>query len=87
MCDRWSFWSEIEGGTTTDTLIEARQIAIQHLTDNPDLTEIDIYTSRTKKNLVGTVKNTGRMPMFEWQPKKGRILPLKADGQTRHRYQ
>ena len=86
MCDRWSFWSEIEGGTTTTTLIEARQKAIQHLTDNPELSEVDIFTSRTRKNLIGTVRSTDRMPGFEWQPKKGRTLPLKSDGQTRHTY-
>lgn len=86
MCDRWQFYSEIEGGTTTDTLIEARQKAIQHLSDNPDLSEIEIFTSRTMKNLLGTVRKTGRMPSYEWQPKKGRALALKSDGHTRHRY-
>lgn len=86
MCDRWSFWSEIEGGTTTDTLIEARQKAIQHLTDNPELTEIDIYTSRTKKNKVGTVINTGRMPTYVWESRKGRTMTLRPDGTTKHTY-
>lgn len=86
MCDRWSFWSEINGGTRTDTLIEARQKAIQHIQENPDVVSIEIYTSKAKKTAVGTVRRNDHNPLFEWLPVKGRALALKSDGQTRHTY-
>lgn len=86
MCDRWSFWSKINGGTKTDTLIEARQKAIQHILENPDVDTVEIYTSKNMKNLIGTVRCNDHNPLFEWLPNKGRALALKEDGQTRHTY-
>lgn len=80
-----TYYIEIDGGLTETSLPNLRRIAIDHLFLHPRERTVPVYTSHTRKCLVGTVTYTGSTPLFMWTLCNGRSRTLLRNGEVYNR--
>lgn len=75
-----TFYIELDGGILDTDISSIRRRAIDHLWQNPDDGPVTVYTSASKKVIVGRVaRSQGKYP-FIWTKANKRSRPLDRNG-------
>lgn len=75
-----TYYIEIGDGIKGRNLDEMRRLAIDYLWLHPKDSTVTVYTSKTKKIVVGEVIYTKSRPLFLWSLPNGRIRTLYRSG-------
>lgn len=80
-----TYYIDIEGGISDRDVMAIRRMAIDYLWMHPKEKDVTVFSSPTKKVVVGTVTYTASRPLFLWTSDNGRSSTLLRDGKIYRR--
>lgn len=76
-----TYFVAVDGGHTDPNLVSIRKLAMDYLWTHPEDGQIIIYSSRSKRQIVGKVVfNSRASPIFAWSTPRKSIRTLYRDG-------